>query len=120
MGGQRPAPRSVERLVDHLEQRPDHRIRRPRILVGGAGDFGDQRVRVAERDAGADAVGTVPAAEDVRQPLAQPPLDTTRGDEHELLGEWVGQRIGQQCAKAVSKQVGALGTVEVEGHRPQR
>ena len=62
----------------------------------------------------------VAAAEDVRQPLAQPSLDAARRHQHEFLGEWVGQRIGQQCAETVSKQVGALGTVEVEGHRPQR
>ena len=62
----------------------------------------------------------VAAAEDVRQPLAQPPLHAARRDQHQLLGERVGQRIGQQCTEAVGKQVGALGTVEVEGHRPQR
>ena len=55
-----------------------------------------------------------PAAEDVRQPLAQPPLDALGGDDDELLGEWVGQRIGEQCAEAVGQQVGALGAVEVQ------
>ena len=43
-----------------------------------------------------------------------------RRDDDELLGERVGQRVGQQGTEAVGKQVGAFGTVEVQGHRPQR
>ncbi len=95
VGGQRRAPRLVEAGVDDLEQRPDHRIRVPWILVGGAGDLRDERAWVAECDAGADAVGGLAAAEDVRQPLAQPPLHAARRDQHQLLGERVGQRVGK-------------------------
>ena len=86
----------------------------------GAGDLGDQRPRVAERDAGADAVLAVAAAEDVGQPLAQPALDALGGDDDEFLGEGVGQRIGQQGTEAVGEQIGALSAVEVQCHRGPR
>ncbi len=62
----------------------------------------------------------VAAAEDVRQPLAQPALDALGRDDDELLGERVGQRIGEQGAEAVGEEVGALGAVQVQGHRGPR
>ena len=120
VGGERAAPRLVEAAVDDLEQRPDHRVGRPRVVVDGAGDLGDQRVRAAERDAGADTVGAVAAAEDVGQPLAQPALDALRRHDDEFLGERVGQRVGQQRAETVGKEVGALGTVEMKRHLSSR
>ena len=58
----------------------------------------------------------VAAAEDVRQPLAQPPLDALRRDDDELFGERIGERIGEQRAEAVGQEVGAFGAVEMQGH----
>ena len=80
MGGQRSAPGLVEARVDHLEQRPDHGVGGPRVVVGGAGDLGDQRAGVPELDARAHPVGRLgrAAAEHVREPLAKPPLDAAR------------------------------------------
>ena len=40
---QRAAPRLIQRAVDDLQQRPRHGLGRPRIVVDGAGDLGDQR-----------------------------------------------------------------------------
>ena len=114
------APRFSEAIVDHLEQRPDERVGRPRIVVDGPGDLGDERVRVAERDAGTDAVGTGAAAEDVRQPLAEPSLDAFGRHDDQLLGERIVERIGQQRAEPVGKQVGSLGTVKMKCHRLPR
>jgi hypothetical protein len=114
MGGQRFAPGFVEAAVDHLEQRPDHGVRRPRIVVGGAGDLRDQRARIAERDPGADAVLSGAAAEDVAEPLTQPAFDTLGGDDYQFCGEGVGQGSGQQLAEAVGEEVGARCTVKVK------
>ena len=104
----------VAAVVDDVEQRPDERVGMPRVVVVGPGDLGDERARVAERDACADAVLSGPAAEDVRQPLAQPPLDALGRDDDELLGEGVGQRIGEQGTEAVGQQVGPLSAVEMK------
>src|SRR3954469_8049712 len=89
----------------------------PRVFVVGAGDLGDQRARVAERDACADAVLSGSTAEDVRQPLAQPPLDALGRDDDELLGERVGQRIGEKRTEAIGQEIGSLRAVEMQGHR---
>ena len=64
-------------------------------VIESLSPFVDQRVRVAKRDAGADPVGAVAPAEDVREPLAEPPLDAFRGHNDEFLGERIRQRIGQ-------------------------
>ena len=87
------------------------------VVVDGAGDLGDQRARVAERNARADAVLAVAATEDVREPLAQPALDALGRHDDELFGERVRQGIGQQRAEAVGEEVGALSTMEVKRHR---
>ena len=42
VGGERRAPGLVEAFVDDFEQRPDHGVGRPRVVVDGAGDFGDE------------------------------------------------------------------------------
>ena len=89
----------------------------PRIVVVGAGDLGDQRARVAERDTRAHAVLAGAAAEDVRQPLAQPALDALGRDDDEFLGERVGQGIGEEGTEAVGEKVGALSTMDVKRHR---
>ena len=82
----------------------------------GSGDLGDERARVAERDAGADAVLPAPAAEDVRQPLAQPPLDALRRDDDELFGEGIVKRVGEEGTEAVGQEVGSFGTVDMQAH----
>jgi hypothetical protein len=74
-------------------------------------------VRVAERDAGADAVLAGAAAEDVREPLTEPAFDALGGDDDELVGERVGQGSGQQLAEAVGEEIGALSAVEMKRHR---
>ena len=68
-------------------------------------------------DARAHPVTAAAGAQDMRQPLAQPPLDAARRHQDELLGERVGQRVGQQCAEPVGQQVGAFGTVQMKCHR---
>ena len=89
----------------------------PRVLVVGSGDLGDQRARIAERDTRADAVLPGSAAEDVRQSLAQPPLDALRRDDDELVGERIVQRVREEGAEAVSQQIGPFGSVDVKRHR---
>ena len=56
----------------------------------------------------------VAAAEDVRQPLAQPALDALGGDDDQFLGERVGQGVGQQGAEAVGEEVGSFSAVQVQ------
>ncbi|CKQ87640.1 Uncharacterised protein [Mycobacterium tuberculosis] len=118
VGCQRAAPRFVEAGVDHRQQRPRQGFRRPRVVVEGAGDLGDQGLRIAERDAGAHPVGAArPAAQHERKPLAQPAFHAAGSDQHQFLRERVGLGIGQQRAEPVGKQIGALGTVQVKRHR---
>ena len=117
VGGQGAAPRLVEALVDHLQQRPDHGVRRPWIVVVGTGDLGDQRVRVPELDAGAHPIRPGPATQDVGQALAEPSLGSAGGNQDQLLGEWVLERSGEQGTEPVCQQIGAIGAVEVKRHR---
>ena len=117
MGGQRPAPVLVEALVDHLEQRPDHGVGRPRVVVGGAGDFGDQRAWVPELDARAHPVRARTATEDVRQPLAEPPLDAARGNQDQLRGERVGERLREERAETVGQKIRSFSAVQMQGHQ---
>ena len=117
VGGQRLAPALFAAGIDDLEQRPHHRIGGPRIVVRRARDFGDEGVRIAERDAGADAVLAVTAAEDVAEPLTQPALDALGGNDDQLFGEGVRQGIGQQRTEAIGEEVGAFSAVEVQAHR---
>ena len=56
VGGERRRPGLVQGGVEHRQQRPGQRVGRPRVVVAGAGQLGDQRAREAELDAGADAV----------------------------------------------------------------
>ena len=111
-------PRLVEAAVEHRQQRPGKCVGRPRIVVAGAGQLGDQRPREPELDAGADAVtGALGGgAEPVGQPLAQPPLHAASRHEHQLGCERVLQRRRQQLAEGVGEQVGPRGAVEVEHH----
>ena len=111
-------PRLVEAAVEHRQQRPGKCVGRPRIVVAGAGQLGDERPREPELDAGADAVtGALGGgAEPVRQPLAQPPLHPASRHEHQLGCERVLRRRRQQLAERVGEQVGPRGAVEVEHH----
>ena len=55
-------------------------------------------------------------AEDVAQPLAQPALNALGGDDDQLFGERVRQGGGQQRAKSVGEEIGALSTMKVKRH----
>ncbi len=96
---ERATPVFAEAGVDRLEQRPRHGIRRPGVVVDGAGDLGDQRGGGAEHHPCAHPIGAVAAAEHMGEPLAQPPLHAARRHQHQFLGERVGQRIGQQLRR---------------------
>jgi hypothetical protein len=75
-------------------------------------------VRVPELDASAHAVGARTAAKDVRQPLTQPPLRPSGGDEDQLGGERVDQGLREEGTETVGQQIGSLGAVQMQGHRP--
>ena len=110
-------PRLVEALVEHRQQGPGERVGRPRVLVTGAGQLGDQRPREPELDAGAHSVSPARrGAEPVREPLAEPPLHAAGRHEHQLGRERVVQRRRQQLAEGIGEQVGPRGAVEVEHH----
>ena len=68
-------------------------------------------------NARAHTVAAAAAPEDMREPLAEPPLDAARRHQHQFLGERVGQRVGQQGAEPVGQQVCAFGTVKMNPHR---
>lgn len=104
------------RLADDLQQRPHHGVRRPGVVVGGAGDLGDERVRVPELDPRTHAVGTRTAAEDVGQALAQPPLDAAGWHQDQLHREGIVEGPAEEGAKTVGEEVGPLGTVKVKRH----
>ena len=53
----------------------------------------------------------------MRQSLTEPAFDAARRNQDQLLGEWIGQRIGQQGAETVGKEIGALGTMQMKRHR---
>ena len=117
MGRQRGAPTFAEVFVDDFQQRPCHGIRRPGVVIGRAGDLGDQRLRVTELDARANPVAAVADAKKMAESLTQPSLNTLGRHEYQLQGQGVWQRICQYCAQPVSKQIGALGTVNMQCHR---
>jgi len=75
-----------------------------------------QRPGLEEPDAGADPVATSSDAEPVRQPLGQPPLDATRGNDHDLLGKGVAEGRREQVAERLRQQVGARCPVQVKRH----
>jgi len=101
MPGQDAAPRLIQRGVDDFQQRPRHGVGGPRIVVDRAGDLGDQRAWAAERHSRAHTITGTTTPDDMREPLAEPPLDAARRHQHQLLGERVGQRVGQQGAEPV-------------------
>ena len=108
--GQRRAPGLVEAVVDHRQQRPHHGVGGPRIAGIDTGQLGQQGARVAELDACAHP-------EPVGQPLTEPALDTLGGHQHQLGGERIGHRLGEHRCQAIGEHIGALGTVQVQGHR---
>ena len=114
---QRPAPRLAGLRVDHLEQRPDQRVRRPRVVLPGAGDLRDDAGRRPELHAGADTVlAALAVTQPVGESLAEPALDAARRHQDELLRERVGQRLAQQPGQAVDELVRARGAVEDQRH----
>ena len=113
---ERGAPGFAGVLVEHLEQRPDQHVGRPRVVVSRAGDLGDESVRCTELDARAHPVAVASVAEMVGQPLAQPTLDATSRDEHELAGERIGQRSLQELGECVGEEVGPGGAVQDQRH----
>ena len=70
--------------------------------------------RIAERDPGADAVLSGAAAEDVAQPLARR-LAPPGGDDDPLRRTGPAE-VGQQRAKSVGEEIGALSTMKVKRH----
>ena len=115
--GHRRAPRLVEGVVEHRQQRPGHRVGGPRVVVGEPEHRGHQRPRRGEPHARTDPVtraGRRP--EPVRQPLGEPALDPLRGHHHDLLGERVRQGGREQPGQPVGEHVGALGAVQVQAH----
>ena len=114
--GQRAAPRLPEAGVDDLQQRPGHGLRRPRVLVAGAGDLTDQGGRRTEDDTRAHPVGARAGAEAVREPLGQPALHPAGGHDHKVFGERVRGRAGQQFPQPVREDVGAFRAVDVQAH----
>ncbi len=112
------APGLVEGVVDGREQRPDEPVGVPQVVAVTVEQQRDQRARVEEPDAGTDTVAAARSdAEPVGEPLGEPALDTLGGHHHDLVGERVVQRCGEQLAEAVGELVGARGAVEVERHR---
>ncbi len=115
--GQGRAPRLVEGLVDHLQQRPDQAVRVPGVVALLAEQQCDQGVRGQEPHAGAHPVSTARSgAQPVREPLGQPPLDTASRDDHDLLGERVVQRLCKQPAEPVGEQIGRIGAMQLKRH----
>ena len=110
---QRGAPRLIQAGVDDREQRPAHRIRRPRIIIARAGDLGDQRDRAAELHARTHPVAAGAGAQYVRQALGQPAFHPAGRHQHQLLGERVGRWRRQQRAEAIGEDIGAFGAVQV-------
>jgi 2-phospho-L-lactate guanylyltransferase len=110
------APRFAGMLVEHLEQRPDQHVGRPRVVVPRAGDLGDEGVRRAELDARAHTVAVAPVAEVVGQALAQPALDPACRDEHELAGERIRQRGLEELGESIGEEVGPGGAVQDQRH----
>ena len=72
---------------------------------------------VAELDARAHPVGARAAAKHVGEPLAQPPLDRRGRTPGPAPGERVGRAVATAGPEAVGEQVGAIGAVQVQGHR---
>jgi hypothetical protein len=52
----------------------------------------------------------------VRQALAQPPLDPARGNQDQLRGEGVVERLREKGTEAVGQKIRSLGTVQMQGH----
>ena len=106
VGPQQPGPRLVPGLVDDPQQRPDHLVGPPRVVLLGQGLGRRQRPRDqapgrAEVDRRTDAVGpSGPGAQPRGQPLAQPPLHPGRRHADDLGGEGVRKRVAQQGRRA--------------------
>ena len=117
---QRCAPGLPHRVVDHLEQRPDHAVGVPGVVALLAEQHGHQGVRAEEPDTGADPVASAAAdTEPVREPLREPALHAARRHHHDLFGERVVERRRQQVTQAVRQEVGALGAMDPQGHAQQ-
>ncbi len=118
VGAQRACPGLARAGVDHRQQRPDQRVRRPGVVLAGAGDLGDQAGRRPELDPGTDpVVAALGVTQPVGEPLAEPALDAASRDQHQLLGERVVQRRPQQLGQPVGEMVRARCTVDDQAHR---
>ena len=124
MSRERRAPLLRRALVDGLEQRPDQPVGTPRIVVGldtsgTSQGVGDQRRRVWEPHVGAHAVLLAGRrAEDVGQPLRDPPLDTPGRNRDDLGRERVARRLTKHLSEPVDQPVGALGPVDMQHVAP--
>ena len=103
MGCDGATPGFLEAGVNGFQQGPDHRVRRPGVVVDNPEDLGDQRSGGAENDPGADAVVGIAAAKGVGEPLAEPALHAPLGHEDQLLREGIRLRRRQQGSQPVGK-----------------
>ena len=103
MGCDGATPGFLQAGINGFQQGPDHRVRRPGIVVDNSEDLGDQRSGGAENDPGADAVVGFAAAKGVREPLAEPALHAALGHEDQLLCEGIRLRRRQQASQPVGK-----------------
>ena len=114
-GGQ---PRLAQGRADDIEQRPRSPLGQPRVMLGvdprgRSNDIAEQALGEGEPHTGADPVGAPGAgAELAGQPLGQPPLHPAGGYGDDLVGERIGQGLGEQRAERLGETVGTLGAVE--------
>ncbi|SHW82730.1 Uncharacterised protein [Mycobacteroides abscessus subsp. abscessus] len=100
-------------FVEHFQQRPHQGVGLPRIVVHSARDLGEKRCGGAEFDARANAVARRAGAEHMGQLLAEPAFHTACGHQHQLRGERVGQRFGEQRTQPGGQRAGVFGSVQV-------
>ena len=56
------------------------------------------------------------SAADVREP-ARPPLDAARGNQDQLRGERVGERLREERAETVGQKIRSFSAVQMQGHQ---
>ena len=110
-------PGVVAGSVEDREDRPH----RPRGLPGIASgvDLGDRCQRVGHQPPDGREVDAGTDPEPVGHLLGQPALHAAGGHGHDLGGERVRQRLGQQVGQSADQPVGPLGAVQVETHGGQ-
>jgi hypothetical protein len=102
----------AQALVHHLEQRPHRPLGKPRIRLGlharrGGHGRADEPPRGRELHVRANPVGRPSAPEPSRQLLGDPPLHAARRHGHDLVGERIAGRRGEQRPQRLDEPVGA-------------